>query len=295
MKGEVITVAGLGLMGGSLAAALRQADTDFKLRGVDTDPLVVAQAVEQGIVDEATTDLADGVDGATIVVLATPVRTIIELIGRLGLLLGEGCLLLDLGSTKAAVVEAMTALPAHIEAIGGHPLCGREVSGLAAAEATLYRDKVFVLCPLPRTRPAALERAETLVRAVGARPLLMDPARHDRLIATTSHLPYLLATSLIAAAEEMARHDDLLWEVVASGFRDTSRLAASNVTMMADILMTNHAAVGAAVAHARAYLDRLAAWIEAGDEAPLREAIQRAQWRRENLNQSTQAGPDRFL
>lgn len=284
MKGEVITVAGLGLMGGSLAAALRQADADLKLRGVDTDPLVVAQAVEQGIVDEATTDLADGVDGATIVVLATPVRTIIELIGRLGPLLGEGCLLLDLGSTKAAVVEAMMALPAHIEAIGGHPLCGREVSGLAAAEATLYRDKVFVLCPLPRTRPAALERAETLVRAVGARPLLMDPARHDRLIAMTSHLPYLLATSLIAAAEEMARHDDLLWEVVASGFRDTSRLAASNVTVMTDILMTNRAAVGEALRYCQSYLDRLAAWIENGDETALREAMRRAQRRREELN-----------
>jgi len=279
VRGEIVTVVGLGLMGGSLAAALKQGDTSVRLRGVDTDPHVIAQAVERQIVDEAATDLACGVSGSTVVVLATPVRTIIKLIGRLGPYLEKGCFLLDLGSTKVAVVEAMAALPAHVEAIGGHPLCGRESSGLAAADAALYQDKVFVLCPLPRTRPETLARAEALVRAVGARPLLSDPARHDRLVATTSHLPYLLAVSLIAAAEKVSADDSLLWKLVASGFRDASRLAASDVTMMTDILMTNRTAVSQALAECRAYLDKLAACIEAGDEGALQDVMQRARRR----------------
>ena len=158
-------------------------------------------------------------------------------------------------------------------------MCGKESAGIAAADPALYRGATFVLTPLPRTAPEALSLGRSLVRATGADPLILDPARHDRLVATISHLPYLLACGLAGTAAEVAADDSTVWQVAASGFRDTSRLAASDVTMMLDILMTNRGAVQEALDTFAGQLHALARQIETGDEAALRstlQAIQRA-------------------
>ncbi len=269
-----VTIVGLGLMGGSLALALR--DRVGYLCGVDRDEETLAQALRRGIVDWATADLAAGVRDAQVVILATPVRVILDLLPRLGGLLSPGCALLDLGSTKAAILQAMARLPSHLHPIGGHPMCGRERSGLAAAEATLYEGCTFVLIPLARTPPTALGLAQRLVQAVGARPLVMDGSaqeaglRHDRLVAAISHLPYALAVALAATAQEVGAADPLLWALAASGFRDTSRLAGSDVTMMTDILLTNRGAVLEMLDRAQAHLDALREKLLREDEHALR-------------------------
>jgi prephenate dehydrogenase len=219
------------------------------------------------------------VEQADLIVLATPVRTILELIPLVGSLAPTGCLLMDLGSTKARIVEAMEALPPHLQAIGGHPMCGKEVSGVAAAEADLYEGATFVLTPLQRTSAEALTLAQELVEAVGARPLLMDAERHDRLAAAVSHLPYLLSAGLVATAEEVAAEDELVWGLAASGFRDTSRLAASDVTMMLDILLTNRQTVGETLSRFAHQLNTIAHLLE-GDEEGLRSLMERVQKRR---------------
>jgi prephenate dehydrogenase len=152
-------------------------------------------------------------------------------------------------------------------------MCGREVSGIAAADPTLYRDHTFVLAPLPRTSQAALALGHALVEAVGARPLILDPDCHDRLVATTSHLPYLLACALVGAAETAASTDPAMWDVAASGFRDTSRLAASDVTMMLDILLTNREAVLEALNTCDVQIRHLTRLVEAGDEQGLRTVL----------------------
>jgi prephenate dehydrogenase len=266
-----VAVVGLGLMGGSLAGALR--GRCRTVVGVARRTETIEAALTRGLVDQGTADLASGVGQADVVVLATPVRVILRLLDEIGPLLPDGCLLVDLGSTKAQIVARMAALPAHVQPLGGHPMCGREVSGIAAADPTLYRGHIFVLAPLPRTSQAALALGRALVEAVGARPLVLDPDRHDRLVATASHLPYLLACALVGAAETAASTDPAVWEVAASGFRDTSRLAASDVTMMLDILLTNREAVVEALGTCDAQLQHLARLVASGNEQGLRTVL----------------------
>lgn len=119
----------------------------------------------------------------------------------------------------------MSQLPEHVQVIGGHPMCGKESSGLTMAEPDLYQDKVFVLTPLPRTTQATLEKAQRFVRTIGARPLVLDAQRHDRMVAAISHLPYMLSVTLVSGAEALVDGDELAWQLAAGGFRDTSRVA----------------------------------------------------------------------
>jgi prephenate dehydrogenase len=280
LKDAHVAIVGLGLMGGSLAAALKAEGTCREVQGVARRPETIAEALARGFIDTGTLDLAEGVRGADVVVLATPVRAIVELIPRLGPLLSPDCLLMDVGSTKAAIIEAMERLPAHVQPLGGHPMCGKEVCGIGAAEANLYRGATFVLTPLPRTSPNALALALELVEAVGARPLIMDAHRHDRLVAAVSHLPYLLSLSLVATAEDVAEGDRMVWDLASSGFRDASRLAASDVTMMLDILLTNREEVAEMLVRFREGLNELARLLEAEDELGLRRMMEAARRRR---------------
>jgi len=278
-----IAVVGLGLMGGSMAGALRMRQVCQEVIGIAHRPETAAQALERGLVDRATTDLAAGVSNADIVILATPVRTIIKLLHEIGRLVGPGCLIMDLGSTKTAIIQAMSALPDHVQPVGGHPMCGKETAGLEAAETTLYQDKLFLLVPGRQTGPRAMELACSLVQAIGAHPLILTPEEHDRLVAAVSHLPYLLAVALVATAEDLSVEDGRVWEIAASGFRDTSRLAASGVRMMLDILLTNRDAVQEMVKRAQNHLSRLAGLMAQGDEETLCRVLDAVQQRRKEL------------
>jgi prephenate dehydrogenase len=144
-----VAIVGLGLMGGSLAGALRRRCR--VVIGVVRRAEMIEIASARGLIDRGTTDLAAGVRQADVVVLATPVRVILRLLAEIGPLLPEGCLLMDLGSTKLQIVAEMARLPGHVQPLGGHPMCGKEVSGIAAADPTLYRGHTFILTPLPRT------------------------------------------------------------------------------------------------------------------------------------------------
>lgn len=271
-----ITIIGLGLMGGSLALALKERGIGRQVWGVNRRSTVIDRAMEIDAIDGGTTDAANGVADADIVVLATPVRVIIELLGQIGPHLKPGCLVLDLGSTKSDIAHAMQSLPAGVEPVGGHPMCGKEVAGILAAEPSLYEGAVFLLTPLERSSPVALRLAETLVEGIGALPVIIDAERHDRLVAAISHLPYLSAVMLVAAAAEMAREDPLTWPLAATGFRDTSRLAGSDVTMMLDILVTNRQHVSEMLHRYRRHLDRLIDLIENGHEEKLRAVLEQA-------------------
>ena len=278
-----VTIVGLGLMGGSLAAALKARGVVRTVCGVSRRRETIQRAVQLGYVDRGTTELREGVRGAQIVILAVPVRTIVGMITQLGEMLPQGCMLMDLGSTKTAVCHAMDNLPSHIQPIGGHPMCGKEKSGLDAAETSLYEGAPFVLTPLTRTNEDTIELASTLVKAIGAHPLLLEAERHDRLVAAISHLPYLLAITLVSVAESIGMKDDRVWDLAASGFQDTSRLAASDVQMMMDIVLTNRDAVEDMLERAGAYLGGLAQTLHSQDEESLRAWITSACWRRRSL------------
>lgn len=272
---SVLAIVGLGLMGGSLALALRKQNAVRKIIGVTRNPRTRADALARRVVDAAGPDLSL-VAEADVVVLATPVRTILSQLPQVGAVAQAGTVVMDFGSTKRDIVAAMQSLPPQIEPIGAHPMCGKETSGFESSEASLYRDAVFVLTPLGRTSPQTLALAESLATALEARPIVLDAARHDRIVAAVSHLPFALAAALMATADELARADDRVYPLAASGFRDTSRLAASDVTMMLDILMTNRENVTDLLRACAHHLDELAHWIAAGDEPALRLQLERA-------------------
>jgi prephenate dehydrogenase len=282
-RARQLTVVGLGLMGGSLALALRDM-VDEAIIGVDLNSETRAYAVQQQIVDAATDDLREGVAQADVVILAAPVRTILSMVrNRIGSYLRSNTLLIDIGSTKQDICEAMGTLPIGVAAIGGHPMTGKEQSGIEASDGTLYRGKPFVLCPTRRTTPATRLRALDLIEALGSVPIEMDAARHDRLVAAISHVPYLLSSALVAMVAQEGERDDAVWGLAAGGFRDMSRLAAQDITMMSDILDTNTQAIATMLAHFRMQLAIIEAMLIAREGeslahklAPAREA--RMEW-----------------
>lgn len=271
LEDSFITVVGLGLMGGSLAAGLK--GKCRKVVGVDRDAVTVKRAIELGFIDTGTCDLVQGVLGADIVILATPVRTIITLMEQLADALEEGTLLMDIGSTKSGIVQAMDKLPMGIEVLGGHPMCGKEISGIEAAEPDLYEGRTFILSPLERTSETALAMGKAIAEAVGANPLVVAAERQDYLVGTLSHLPYLLACAMVSTADQTTSSDPLAWRIHAGSYRDTTRVAGSDINMMLDILSTNREQVLKAVEVYQQQLGRLAALVDAGDEAQLRELL----------------------
>ncbi len=267
-----VVIVGLGLMGASLGYDLR--GRCRRVIGVVRRPEALDAALAAGCADEVTLDAAAAVAAGDLVVLAAPVRTLLRQITGLGPLLRPDGILIDMGSTKAAICQAMEALPAHVQAIGGHPMCGKEKSGLEAAEPGLFRGCTFVLCPLPRTTPATLALIHEMIDCIAARPLVLEPERHDRLVAAISHLPYLNAAGLVAHVMAVAETDPTVWEVAASGFRDSSRVAASDVTMLLDILLTNRTAVLAAMADYESRMDLFRQALAQEDEAALRALLE---------------------
>jgi len=253
LSGCRVAIWGLGLMGGSLALALRGKVAG--LVGVDHDPAIVRLALERGVVDLALTadspreSLAAALHGIHLVILAAPVRAILSLLRQLPEVISGPTVVMDVGSTKECIVEAMEGLPEWFDPLGGHPMCGKEQSSFQAAEAGLYQDAPFALVRLERTSAEAQALAEELVRAVGARPLWMKAAVHDRWVAATSHVPFLLAEALVQSTLlETA-------PLVGPGFRGATRLAGSSPRMMVDILATNSGNIRAALALVRAALD----------------------------------------
>ncbi len=284
-----LAVVGLGLMGGSLALALRErADT---IMGVDLDGEARAYALEMGMVDAATDDLQKGVAEADIVILCAPVRAIQAMVERrIGSYLRSNTLLLDIGSTKHDICEAMGRLPVGIQAVGGHPMTGKENPGIRYSDAALYRGRPFVLCPTRRTTPAARERALALVDALGAVPFEMEAERHDHLVAAISHLPYILSATLVATVAQQGQADPTVWELAAGGFRDMSRLASQDVQMMGDILSTNTQAVATLLALFRVQLAMLEAMLVSRDDQKVAEFLKPAREARLNWIQKYENG-----
>ena len=262
-----VGVIGLGLMGGSIALALKSACRSIV--GYDIDPGAIAQAIDREIIHRPIDLRGDEID---LLILAAPVSAILDWLERVPQVFSGEFHLLDLGSTKTRIVEHMQALPERISPLGGHPMCGKETSGLSVADGDLYRGCLFVLAPLERTQSSTLNITQELIAALQARSLLLEPRQHDRMAAAISHLPYLVAATLMDAVRKL--DDDLTWTLASSGFRDTSRLAASDVTMMLDILRSNRAEVLSALESAQWSLQETFELIEREDWTELRAKLE---------------------
>jgi len=282
LQDSTVAIIGLGLMGGSLALALHAKNACRKILGITRNPHTRAQVLARGIVANASADL-DLAAEADIIILATPTQTILKQIPQVGTVARAGAIIMDLGSTKREIICAMQALPAHLDPIGAHPMCGKETFGFDAADANLYHNAAFVLTPLERTSPTALALAQSVAIALGARPIILDAVRHDRIVAAISHLPFTLAAALMTTANEFACTDEMVYTLAASGFRDTTRLAASDTTMMLDILLTNRENVVSAIHACSRHLAEMAEMIDRRDASALRAWLERAAISRRQL------------
>ena len=244
-----VTILGLGLMGGSLALALH--DQCAGLIGIDPDPATLALAQQLKIFDQVSSEPDRNMPQADLVILAAPVKTIIQLLEELPRFHPASAIIIDLGSTKVEILIAMQKLPERFDPLGGHPMCGKEKSGLSNADPLIFQDAPFAFTPLSRTSGHARQAGEALARLIGARPLWLEAADHDRWVAATSHLPYLVSNALAFSTPAEAA------PLAGPGFRSTTRLGSSSPEMMLDVLMTNRANILAASRRLRAHLDTL--------------------------------------
>jgi prephenate dehydrogenase len=263
-----IAIIGLGLMGGSLALALK--GRCAVLYGIDSNLATVELARRQAIVDAASDNPAEFLPGVDIVILATPVPSILELLQQLPEFTPNPCIIFDLGSTKRSVVEGMSHLPGRFDPIGAHPLCGKEKLSLTNAESTLYCCAPFLLTPLERTSPRAFSAVRQIIEVIGAKEILLDAAEHDRILAATSHLPFLISSALVLATPQ--DHSAF----IGPGFKSTSRLAATPTSMISGILQSNRENVLNAIGHFRSALDEIEAALESGNFEQLDDLLIRA-------------------
>jgi prephenate dehydrogenase len=278
-----VVIFGVGLIGGSFALALRRANAVGEIVGFGRSTATLKQARQFGLIDRIGDDVAREVRDADLILLATPVAQMTEIFARIAPHLGANTLITDGGSTKADVVEAARQqLGAKIaQFIPAHPVAGAELSGPAAALAELYQGKKVVLTPLPENLPADIARVRAAWEACGAQVSELTPERHDEVFAAVSHLPHLLAFTLV---HDLAQRDDrdLLLSFAASGFRDFTRIAASSPEMWRDISLANRDALLGEVEQYAAELYKLHQALQQRDAAKLEEMFSLAQKVRSN-------------
>ncbi len=267
-----LTVVGVGLIGGSVALAARRRGVAARVVGVDCRPEALGRALERGLLDEATGDLAAGVAGAEVVVFCTPVDYIAAGVLAAAPHCRPGALLTDAGSTKAAILRELDGrLPPGVSFVGAHPLAGSEKQGPEHARANIFEGSLVVLTP-PSSDDNALSRARSFWEALGARTEVMGAEDHDRALALTSHLPHLTAAALAGVVPPE------LLGLTATGFRDATRLASGDPALWAAIFLSNRAAVLAALERLGDQLGRFRQALAAEDreqlEALLREGRQ---------------------
>jgi prephenate dehydrogenase len=279
MQVSSLTIVGLGLLGGSIALAARQRRLAGRIVGCDHSAASLETALARGMIDEGYTDPCRAVAAASLVVFCTPVDRIAENVGGCAGSCRPGTLLTDVGSTKSAIVRRLAGrLPPGVNFVGSHPLAGSEKTGPENARADLFEGKLVVLTPIGDP-PAAVWTIGDFWRALGARVETMSPEKHDEVLATTSHLPHLLASALAGVLP-------LEWRpLTATGFRDTTRLAAGSPELWQAIFLSNQTALLAAVDRFRAHLDLFREALLKGDGKRLRILLDQGKYVRDSLSQ----------
>lgn len=273
---DKLVIFGVGLIGGSVALALRKAGATGRIVGVGRDSARLEDALRLGVIDEAAS-LADAVKNADLILLATPVGQMAGVMASIAPLLAPHAVITDAGSTKCDVI---TAARTHLglllpQFVPGHPIAGAEKSGITAARADLFAGKNTVLTPLPETDPQALEKVRALWQACGANVATMTPELHEQIFAAVSHLPHLLAFALVNEIASRPNAEQL-FGYAAGGFRDFSRIAGSSPEMWRDICLANRDALLAELDAYQAQLSRLRVLIERRDGMMLEAVFQQA-------------------
>jgi len=282
MNIDNICVVGVGLIGGSFSQALKQSGFAGTITGVVRDHAKADEAVKLGVVDEATTDLPQAAREADVIMLAVPMLSMRELLEKIGPVIRAHTIVTDAGSVKNPfIAEARSCLPYLNRVVPGHPIAGKEKSGLSAVDPSLYQDHRVLLTPLPETDPDAVELVSALWQRTGGIVETLSPDNHDTALAATSHLPHVLAFAMV---DMLASRQEIneIFRYAAGGFRDFSRIASGETIMWRDICLTNKEPVYQAISEFEAHLAQIKDAIANDDADTLAAIFQRA---REARNQ----------
>ena len=235
-----MAIIGTGLMGTSLALALKQSNArNLEVVGTDSDGRARSGAQKSGAFHSVESRLAPAVRDANLVILATPVMAMKELMEVIGPELREGCVVTDIGSSKKVVLEwADQYLPRHIDFVGGHPMAGKETSGPESADGSLFDNRVYCIIPSPRAHKTAVSEVTALAQTIGAQPFFIGVEEHDSFVAAASHLPFLLSVALVGCTSKSVNWEDIA-QLAATGYGDISRLASGDPIMHRDICASN--------------------------------------------------------
>lgn len=273
-----VTIVGLGLIGGSVGMAIRRARLARAVVGLSRSASTIRRARRLGAIDCGTLDSAEAVAAADLVILATPVDAIIPTATRLARFMRPEAVMTDVGSTKGRIVRRLDRLLAgRVRFVGSHPLAGSECRGIEAARADFLKGAACIVTPTPRTDRRALSVVARLWRALGVRVVSMEPAAHDAALGAVSHLPHLLAFALVAATDRRAL------AVAPRSFLEATRVAKSDPDLWDDILLSNRAAVRAAMRRFTHAVSRYDQALRRGDRRTLIQLLRHAQTIRQRL------------
>jgi prephenate dehydrogenase len=282
-----VAIIGVGLIGGSLAMVLRRKGLAGSIVGIGRGLPNLEAAKRLGIIDSFTLDIAEGVKDADLVVVAVPVLKIAKTIAQAAVHLKPGCIVTDVGSVKGAVITIVEPLvPEGVHFVPGHPIAGTENSGAEAAFPELYIGRKCILTPTPRTEAAALDAVRLVWEATGAKVVIMDAALHDMILAAVSHLPHVIAYTLVNAVGDMEDSGVDALSYSAGGFKDFTRIASSSPEMWSDICAMNKEQILKTIDGFRRRLDNLRELIEKEDLLALRTEFGRAKGLRDSLIKS---------
>lgn len=279
-----ITIIGVGLIGGSLGLALKEKKANFKIVGIDKQE-IIEKAIARGAIDEGTVNLKEGIEEADIVIIATPVKTILNLLTQINPFLKKGCIVTDTGSTKQQIVQkANKVLSKDIFFIGGHPMAGSEEYGIDSANSHLFQDKTYILTPTKKSNLIAIEKISSLIKMIGGKRLILNSLEHDRIVGTVSHLPQIMAVSLVNMVSELVRkeNNNNYFKAVGEGFKDMTRIASSPYKIWEDICDTNQENILEMIQEFRNYLEVIEDKLK-NDPSSLKEEFQKASKLREAL------------
>ncbi|MBM7641738.1 prephenate dehydrogenase [Streptococcus loxodontisalivarius] len=274
MPKKVIYVAGLGLIGGSLALGIKRDHPDYEILGYNRSDKSRNIALERGIVDRATGDFAEFAPLADVIILAVPIKQTIQFLELLAELpLKENVIITDAGSTKKAIVDAAEQFlqGKDIQFVGSHPMAGSHKSGAIAADVTLFENAYYIFTPSSLTKEETIPELKELFSGLLARYVEIDPAEHDRVTSQISHFPHLIASSLMEQAGAYAKEHEMTNHFAAGGFRDMTRIAESEPGMWTSILMTNKEAVKDRIEDFKSRLDHISRLLDQDDEDALWE------------------------
>ncbi|WP_428623565.1 prephenate dehydrogenase [Sedimenticola sp.] len=272
-----LAIIGVGLIGGSLARALRAAGAVGEIVGCGRGAANLQRAVELGVIDSYTHDVGEAVSGADMVFLAVPLGAMRDTFAAMQRHLAADTVITDGGSAKASVIDDCRAVFGKVlpNLVAGHPIAGTENSGVEASFAELYQNRRIILTPTDDTAPEALARVQAMWQACGGEITLMSVEHHDEVLAATSHLPHMLAFGLVDTLARMKENDEI-FRYAAGGFRDFTRIASSNPVMWRDVCVANRRALGQMMSHYLSEMQELAETIERGDGDRLLAIFSRA-------------------